>query len=84
MPEDNSGGFAGARGARMTSDILAAIKAIEISPDTVLFIDRNQINLNSLLDCKEMPRCLIVTTDGPPNVEAISRERLKEILSTHT
>jgi hypothetical protein len=65
------------------SDILAAIKALEIGPDTVLFIDRNQINLQALLDCKEMPRCLIVTTDGPPNVEAISRKRLKEILRTH-
>jgi hypothetical protein len=64
------------------NEILAAIKAVEIGPDTVLFIDRNQIDLRALLDCKEIPRCLIVTTDGPPNVEAISRERLKEILRT--
>ena len=64
----------------MKNKILLALKAIEVTGDTVLFVDSNQINLKVMNELANLRGCLVVTVKGPPNISAMTRVQLKEIL----
>ena len=56
-----------------------ALKAVEITDDTVLFMDLEQIDLNTLTRCNLPHGCRIVGVNGMPNVEAMTRKELKRL-----
>lgn len=62
-------------------DLKAMAVAMKLTDETILFVDLTQIDVRSLEKCEDLPRGLtIVTVDGPPNVEAMTRAELQAIL----
>jgi hypothetical protein len=68
------------RGEMTDAESVSAIRALNVTKDTIVFVDRNQVNAKMLTESTLIPDCVIVTTNGPPNVEAMTREELAAIL----
>ncbi len=67
--------------ADLVDALKATIRAVEITEDTVLFVDINQIDPQMLCRFQDLPKGLkIVGVVGQPNVQAMTREELQNIL----
>lgn len=58
-----------------------ALKALTITGDTILFVDLDQIRISQIENREELPKgLLIVGVIGEPNVQAMTRTELLEII----
>ncbi len=63
-------------------DMKKAIKALQVTPETVLFVDIDQVDIRSIERCQAIPKgTLIVGVVGTPNVEAMTVGELEHILA---